>query len=902
MVGTIADWYDASLNLAIDANMVAWATGGPEQTEQATAGVDIKDGAGDAELSVTIRLPATGVWVDFEAFHRRATRTGDHPDGFVPYDYQRRLAEQGHPELLRVPTGAGKTAAAVLPWLWRRQNPATRGTTPRRLVFTLPMRTLVEQTHTEIARWLANLDLAVADAAAGADELPCSASADEAHARPNSRVGLYKLVGGAGRADGAWRHRPDRDTILAGTLDQTLSRALNRGYGVSRCCWPIDFGLLHSDTLWVFDEIQLMGPALKTSRQLDAFRSGWGTVAPCRSMWMSATVDPAALSTVDNAVPPSASAIVELEEADRVGPLARRLDAGRLVREVAADDDAAMRATKLARLLVVNHSPGTRTLAVVNSVARARELADAVHTLAPADVPVVLLHSRFRPVDRRAAYDAIVSAPGPAGQIIISTQVLEAGVDLSARVLLTEAAPWPSIVQRAGRCNRDGSFSDAELLWCEPPSPEPYNADDVAAAVRKLRQLDKRQMTTEEINRIVVDTTAPVYPVLRRRDLLNLFDTTPDLTGNDIDVGRYLRDGDDLDVSVGWLDVPDGQVPATDTRAPLADWLCPVPIREMRETIKQGRRVFRFDGVEGRWLRCIRSDQVGPGQVLVLPASEGRYNPTVGWDPTEHKPVPVGPPIAADGPDPLASPDEPVDDGTATCAAPRWVSLRQHASDVERWAGVLAAGLPDELRQAVVVAGRLHDIGKAHDEGFQTMLLKAAGDEAPPQGGDVWAKSPRPGRTRNTTRPWFRHELASALALLSDGAVALAGVAEPDLVVYLVAAHHGRVRLGVRSMPAEQHGRVLGIAPGDVLPAITLVSGMIPESKLDLSLLEVGHGDGGPSWTARALALRDRPGLGVFRLATLEALVRMADWAASRSPGEEIDDEAVRAAVDEATP
>ena len=42
------------------------------------------------------------------------------------------------------------------------------------------------------------------------------------------------------------------------------------------------------------------------------------------------------------------------------------------------------------------------------------------------------------------------------GRIVISTQVLEAGVDLDADVLVSEICPWPSLVQRLGRLNRRG--------------------------------------------------------------------------------------------------------------------------------------------------------------------------------------------------------------------------------------------------------------------------------------------------------------------------------------------------------------------------------------------------------------------------------------------------------------
>jgi hypothetical protein len=53
---------------------------------------------------------------EFDRFFEAAT-------GFRPYPYQRRLAaEPVESRLIHVPTGAGKTAAAVVGWLWRRRG------------------------------------------------------------------------------------------------------------------------------------------------------------------------------------------------------------------------------------------------------------------------------------------------------------------------------------------------------------------------------------------------------------------------------------------------------------------------------------------------------------------------------------------------------------------------------------------------------------------------------------------------------------------------------------------------------------------------------------------------------------------------------------------------------------
>ena len=99
----------------------------------------------------------------FDRFFNGATASNG-ATGHEPFDYQRRLAggDSGtacRSQLINIPTGLGKTAGVVLAWLWNRAQ-LQKLEWPRRLVYCLPMRTLVEQTEKNVREWLNKLDLA----------------------------------------------------------------------------------------------------------------------------------------------------------------------------------------------------------------------------------------------------------------------------------------------------------------------------------------------------------------------------------------------------------------------------------------------------------------------------------------------------------------------------------------------------------------------------------------------------------------------------------------------------------------------------------------------------------------------------------------------------------------------
>lgn len=761
--------------------------------------------------------------------------------GHAAHPYQERLATGGSlPSVLRVPTGSGKTQAILVAWLYRRlfAEPELREATPRRLVYALPMRVLVDQVWRVVAEVLDRLRL------------------------PEEQVGRHLLMGGRPARD--WVRRPEQPAVLVGTVDMLVSRALHRGYSAGRSRWPIDFGLLNADCLWVLDETQLMGVAVTTAAQMDGLRDKLGTFRPCSTIWMSATVDPRTIATVDR---PRVGDVFALGSDDLAGDLGARLHARKRLER---------RDAGVAEVVADEHAEGSLTLAVHNTVRAAVDTYRRLRRRQPQASPeLLLLHSRFRPPDRSRLTDLLTAPVPPAGRIVCATQVVEAGVDISARLLVTEVAPWSSVVQRLGRCNRYGEMETGLVRWVDPKRPEPYDAAELARARTLLERLEGADASPHALSELEVDEPPPAIPaVLRRRDLLDLFDTAPDLSGGDLDVSRFIRDAEDVDCRVFWRSWT-GDDPPPELSAPGQDELCPAPAGDVRKLLEGGRPGFVWDALLDRWRR-VRAGEVRPGMEVLLPSSAGGYSADTGWDPATKEPVE---PIPTGGSRPDANWTDP--DGRIGA----WVDLATHTRDVEAeavtvCAGALDGSTPEEVGRVLRLAARGHDIGKALERWQQALLAGAETDaERTDREGTVWAKSARWVRAGERNP---RHELASALALLRSGWLAerLEGP-WVDLALFLVAAHHGKARATIQRWPDEPDGQILGVREGERLPAITLDDLSLAELELRLDPLRMGDGPDGASWAARMLRLVDHPALGPFRMAHLEALLRVADWRAS---------------------
>jgi CRISPR-associated endonuclease/helicase Cas3 len=99
---------------------------------------------------------------------------------------------------------------------------------------------------------------------------------------------------------------------------------------------------------------------------------------------------------------------------------------------------------------------GVRVLITLNTRACARKVYDHLDECWPEkyrDVPLLLLSADVTPRDRLGRIDSI-RKDKPC--IVVSTQCIEAGVDIDMGLIIRDFAPWDSIVQVAGRCNREG--------------------------------------------------------------------------------------------------------------------------------------------------------------------------------------------------------------------------------------------------------------------------------------------------------------------------------------------------------------------------------------------------------------------------------------------------------------
>lgn len=445
--------------------------------------------------------------------------------GVPPFPWQDRLlhqiAETGlWPEVLDLPTGAGKTAALDIA-LFHLALEVGRGLTrraPVRIAFVVDRRLIVDDAF-ERARKLQSAlqspNAPVVQRVAAALQLLSGDGEPPMLSR--------RLRGGMPREDD-WARTPNKPTILCSTVDQVGSRLLFRGYGISDRMKPVHAGLLGSDCLILLDEAHLSEPFRQTlaaiARHRDIRRDPeLPRPAPFQVAWLTATPGKAARSSF------------ELSREDHEHPiLQRRMSAAKLARLIpvakqkdhSAAEPGGERISELAGAVeaALAHLAEQRLETqpvigvVVNRVLRARRVFDLLRRIyatpegGPSKAEISLVIGPAREADREAlgqrlepmktsrdAQRAMLALP----QIVVATQTIEAGADLDFDGLITEVAPLDALRQRFGRLNRAGrDFQPFAAIVAHqdhirPPKPDPVYGEAIAATWEALLALAKSQ-------------------------------------------------------------------------------------------------------------------------------------------------------------------------------------------------------------------------------------------------------------------------------------------------------------------------------------------------------------------------------------------------------------------------
>lgn len=354
-----------------------------------------------------------------------------------------KAVSHGKNVILQAPTGSGKTDAALQPFI---QNLEQGGNTlPYTCLYATPMRVLSTQFFEKYRTRIANIDKVRGTTLAKPYE--------------------YLKRNPISIQTGEQQDDPQFESILTFcTIDQLLASFLGIPYSVDGRRANINVGAVISSYL-VLDEFHLY-PLVQKQNDTTCFGARTTTLSMLRLL-QSTTRFILMTATFSNTLLNSLAEILNAEIITITHEDLNLISNGReRTFEVASSGMSA-------DTILNNHDKCS--LVICNTVQRAQEkywqLKDRARNL---DIEIVLLHSRLTSPDRafRSGYimQQLAQAPKEWGSglpygwkqgsyygkniIVIATQVVEVGLDISVQTLHTELSPANSLIQRAGRCAR----------------------------------------------------------------------------------------------------------------------------------------------------------------------------------------------------------------------------------------------------------------------------------------------------------------------------------------------------------------------------------------------------------------------------------------------------------------
>lgn len=337
-----------------------------------------------------------------------------------PFGYQKKVAETlltGKNVILSVPTGAGKTWASIMPFLFARNQ---NFDFPKKMIYSLPLRTLCNSISQDVN-----------------EALQCT-----------EFDGLSSIQTGEYSQDEYF----EKDMVFS-TIDQTLSSFLCFPLSLSSRQANINAGALIGSYL-VFDEFHLLDENLSMSTTIGMLKM-LSNLSRCCIMTATLSSDfmQALQKELDN-----------FEIITLANYLEDKRSIGSLKPEKGKKSIHVLSKTISAHKIIESHK--TKSIVICNRVETAQKIyIDVVEQISNLigiePIKVICLHSRFFDKDRKEKEFQLKELFGKEANdesvILIATQVIEAGMDISCEVMHTEISPINSFLQRVGRCAR---FSD----------------------------------------------------------------------------------------------------------------------------------------------------------------------------------------------------------------------------------------------------------------------------------------------------------------------------------------------------------------------------------------------------------------------------------------------------------
>lgn len=363
--------------------------------------------------------------------------------GFSPYLYQTKVAElllSGKNVILSVPTGAGKTWASVIPFLFATQYHIN--TFPQKTIYSLPLRTLTNSIYSDTKDILNN------------DRIT--------DAYPNLKE-LLSVQTGEFNNDTLFEKK-----LIFSTIDQTLSSFLCFPLALSHNQANINAGALVGSYL-IFDEFHLLDSKLSMSTTLGMLRM---LKNMCRVCIMTATLSDSFLNYLKNEFDPQNQynfEIVTLEgfPKDREKIKSIKPAPNKVAKKSVFVSDGVLTAENV----IKKHK--NKSIVICNRVEKAQQIFEnlkgevvekrqqifeSLCIIKGSNTKLLCIHSRFFDSDRKEKENLIKKYFGKKSNeqnvILVATQVIEAGMDISCDTMHTEISPINSFLQRAGRCAR----------------------------------------------------------------------------------------------------------------------------------------------------------------------------------------------------------------------------------------------------------------------------------------------------------------------------------------------------------------------------------------------------------------------------------------------------------------